>query len=228
MSVIRKIAKKIREIRLKPIDPETVFTRIYHKNEFGGRQSVSGPGSDLKQTKVIRRELPRLTKDFKISSMLDIPCGDFNWMRRVDLDKIQYLGADIVKNIIGQNKTNYKKKNIHFYHLNLIKDSLPKVGLVLCRDCLVHFSYHDIFLALKNICLSGSTYLLTTIFTGRTSNCDINTGAWRPLNLVLPPFNLPKPIEVINEKYLAEHGKYRDKSLGLWRIKEIASRLDIF
>ena len=92
-----------------------IFTTIFNTNHWKSKESLSGPGSEIRQTEKIRRALPRIFKRYGVRSMLDIPCGDFNWMRRVDLDKIQYLGADIVKNIIGQNKTNYKKKNIHFH-----------------------------------------------------------------------------------------------------------------
>jgi hypothetical protein len=35
-----------------------------------------------------------------VKSLLDIPCGDFHWMRRVNLQGLSYVGADIVRELI--------------------------------------------------------------------------------------------------------------------------------
>lgn len=120
-------------------------------------------------------------------------------MKEVDLNQIEYYGADIILPLIEQNKQRYGKRNINFRKLDLIKDSLPTVDLILCRDCLVHFSYEDTFSSLRNICSSKSHYLLTTTFTDRRKNTDISTSEWRPINMILKPFNFPDPVMIINE-----------------------------
>lgn len=38
-----------------------------------------------------------MLKKYSIKSILDIPCGDFSWMKKIELDGIEYIGADIVK-----------------------------------------------------------------------------------------------------------------------------------
>jgi len=204
---------------------EDVFTKIYRSNAFGGKDSVSGAGSDVHQTRIIARELPALFHDLNISTLLDIPCGDFHWMKSVDLHNIDYTGADIVKEIIQTNKEKHARDGVRFRYLNLIKDKLPKVDLVFCRDCLVHFSFADIFLAMDNICSSQSEYLLTTTFTGRKDNIDIVTGQWGALNLELVPFALLKPLTIINEGCTYGGGAYEDKSLGLWKMADIRESL---
>ena len=40
--------------------------------------------------------------------MLDIPCGDFYWMKEVDLKDIEYIGADIVDELIKKNNDKFK------------------------------------------------------------------------------------------------------------------------
>ena len=157
--------------------------------------------------------------------MLDVPCGDFFWMKSVDMGDVSYTGADIVEKLIAENSARYGGEKVKFRHLNLLQDNLPKVDLVFCRDCLVHFSKGDVRKALENICKSQSQYLLTTTFTDRTSNADIVTGEWRPLNLEVEPFNLAKPIEVINEDCTQADGIYQDKALGLWRVEDIRRSL---
>lgn len=204
---------------------ERVFTKIYREHGFGGKASVSGPGSDLSQTKSIVEALPTILEKFGIATILDIPCGDCHWMDTLDLGRVRYVGADIVRALVKENTHRLGWKGMQFRHLNLITDQLPPVDLVLCRDCLVHFSYRDIFKALRNICRSGSTYLLTTTFVSRRSNEDILTGQWRPLNLSVPPFCLPQPVTLVNEGCGEHAGTYGDKSLGLWRIEDIAKWL---
>lgn len=237
MATLREIAKKIpalhfvrralRNHQLKSKSIEDIFTKICRSNAWGGEESVSGAGSGARQTSIIIRDLPTVFNDFNISTMLDIPCGDFHWMKSVDLSShnIAYTGADIVKELIHKNREKYAREGVQFQCLNLIEDRLPKADLVFCRDCLTHFSFKDIFDALRNICDSQSEYLLTTTFTDRTENRDILTGQWRVLNLQVAPFLLPAPLKIINEEYSERNGIYRDKSLALWRIEDIRESL---
>lgn len=235
MSKLRAFAKKIpmlpsiyrmvRDYRLKLKSPEQVFTEIYNSNGWKGTESVSGQGSDGVQTRIIIRELAVVFRELSITSMLDIPCGDFHWMKNVELTGVDYTGADIVSDLIASNTAKHGREGLRFRKLDLIKDKLPKVDLVFCRDCLVHLCFKDVWSALENLCNSQSQYLLTTTFTDRTANQDILTGQWRTLNLELAPFMLPKPIKVINEGCTQNDGKHADKSLGLWRIADIRESL---
>lgn len=211
--------------RAKSRSMEEVFTDIFKSNAWGGSDSVSGKGSDAHQTKVIAAALPSLFHDFRISTMLDVPCGDFHWMKNVEMGGVAYTGADIVKEIIERNRDEYAGRGVRFECLNLVRDGLPKADLIFCRDCLVHFSFDDVFSALRNICESGSAYLLTTTFTDRPENRDIDTGEWRPLNLQAAPFLLPEPLRLINEECTEDGGIYADKSLALWRIEDVRESL---
>jgi hypothetical protein len=211
-------------LKLRGRTAEEVFTDISHGDKWGGIESVSGKGSGLLQTRVVRNELPAVCREFVVHAMLDIPCGDFHWMRHVDLESIDYTGADIVTELIQRN-SQYEAPNVHFCRLDLIEDKLPEVDLVCCRDCLVHLSFKDAFMALHNICDSGSTYLLTTTFTGRQHNRDIATGQWRTLNLEGRPFSFPPPLRTINEDCTECEGAFNDKSLGLWRVEDVGECL---
>jgi len=119
----------------------------------------------------------------------------------------------------------FARPNISFRQLNVMSDRLPAVDLVLCRDCLPHFTLRDARRALQNIADSGSTFLLTTTFTDRQINHDINTGDFRALNLERPPFALPPPLQVFNEECTLYDRALTDKSMGLWRVDDVTSAL---
>jgi hypothetical protein len=198
---------------------QNTFTNIFLTRAWHSKESVSGVGSELTQTKTLIQELPLLFKKYNIQSVLDIPCGDFNWMQHVDLTNIKYIGADIVDPLIEQNRINYP--DIIFENLDLTKSKLPTVDLIITRDAFVHLSFNDIVLALENIINSGSKYLLTTSFTGLVENRNITTGDWRPLNLLVPPFRF-RPIYLINEDCTeGDANQHNDKCLVLFEISRL-------
>jgi SAM-dependent methyltransferase len=196
---------------------EETFTEIYEKNLWQSAESVSGLGSEMNYTKSIRKELPIVLKKYNIESFLDIPCGDWNWMKTVDLCGASYIGADIVKPLIEKNKIKYP--NIDFRVLDLTKDELPKVDLVFVRDCLGHLTNENVHKAIANIRNSGSKYLLATSFTRWNINPDIQDGGWKCINLMIEPFTL-KPIYLINEEFDVGYPHYNDKCMILFKMND--------
>ena len=207
-----------RDLRIRAL-----FDRVYAEHRWRSADSKSGPGSSVEQTAVIRDRLPKLIAELSINSVLDIPCGDLHWMQHVDLGSPHYIGADIVESMIAANRQRFASPTREFRVLDITADTLPRVDLIFCRDCLVHLSNRLIRKALGRIVGSRSNYLLTTTFPERTKNYNIPTGKWRPLNLCAAPFDLPPPVLVIQEG--DSHATYGDKSLGLWRISDLAERL---
>jgi len=204
------------------LSTEDVFNEIYRNNFWDSQESISGKGSEIIQTEYLVEELQSILKKFQIKSILDIPCGDFNWMKFLNLENVKYTGADIVDEIVQINKEKYYSDNIEFKKLNIIEDKLPNVDLIFCRDCLGHFSFEDIIQALVNIKKSGSKYLMATSHSSIEENRDIKTGSWRPLNLLEEPFSFPMPIYTVNEKSTLNENL--DKTMLLWKIEEILQR----
>lgn len=199
---------------------EEVFEFIFRHHLWNCPESASGWGSTLKNTQGIRKELPRLVKTLAAKTFLDLACGDFNWMKEIDLEVDKYYGVDIVHSICKNNKDNYAQYNRVFKRLDFTKDALPKADLVLCRDALVHLSFCDINKAIDNIKKSGDRYLLVTTYPNVKVNFEICTGGWRPLNLQKPPFNWPEPIFFIEDSdkiRVPDRGKH----LGLWEVQNI-------
>ena len=199
---------------------DEIFTDIYRKNSWGDTESRSGPGSTVFRTRLLRPALVQLLRDLKIKSVLDAGCGDFNWMRVADLAEIDYIGVDIVNEIVKRNSDQYSDSSRRFECLDLTRDPLPAAELVLCRDCLVHFSFSDMDGALRRMRASGARYLLATTFDATETNCDIVTGGWRPLNLQKPPFSFPRPVRKLWDGPRPD-GSYRDKMLALYELSTL-------
>lgn len=190
------------------------FTEIFTYNFWGEKESVSGGGSTLEKTSKIIKELPEFLNKYNIKSMLDIPCGDFNWMRYCINENIDYIGGDIVDKIVEDCKAKYEAKNIKFEVLDLTKDTLPKVDLIFCKDCLVHLSYEDALKAIENIKKSGCKYLMVTNYPQIEENKDIETGEWRRINLSKFPFCFPDYVDTLETGVDNTH-------LSLYEIKDL-------
>ena len=204
---------------------EERFEQIYKTNLWSDTESRSGAGSSLDATARLRISLPPLLDSLGTQRLLDVPCGDFNWMSQVDLAGIDYIGGDIVESIIDANRARYESADRKFMRVDLTSGPLPDADVILCRDCLVHFSFDNIMAAFRTMRASGAKYLLTTTFLDREVNKDIVDGDWRPLNLVQSPFLLPPPQSVILEDCMEEGGAYADKALGVWRVSDLPTEL---
>ena len=127
-----------------------------------------------------------------------------------------------VEALAERNRVSFGGAGRDFVSLDITRDPLPRVDLVVCRDVLVHLKNRHILAALANFRRSGSRYLLATTFPGATSNVDGPLGGWRPTDLVRPPFSLGEPLARVSEAEDVEDPRYRDKSLGLWRLGAVA------
>jgi len=214
--------RNIKVSKFKNKTPQEVFTQIYDTNYWKSKESISGQGSEIKQVKLLINALDGLIAEKNIKSILDIPSGDFNWMKKVNLSDVQYIGADIVEKLIQNNvEANRDLQNVSFQVLNLTSDLLPKCDLIIVRDCLVHLSYSDIIKAIDNIKASGCKYLFTTTYPNHSPNHNIITGDWRRINLLTKPFNFPEPLLVFNEKCTEGNGEFADKSMLLWEVSKL-------
>ena len=198
------------------------FTDIFRKNAWGHPESVSGPGSTQSRGSDFRDALAALLDEWNVRSIVDAPCGDFNWMRDVLADQV-YTGIDIVRELILENVRLHAAPHRRFVCADMTRAPLPQADLIICRDGLVHLSLTDARAAIRNFRRSGSRYLLATTFIDRSSNADIRTGAWRPLNLSAGPFGFPEPLALIDERCTHSEGIYRDKRLALWELATLTA-----
>lgn len=192
-----------------------IFSDIYRTNAWQDPESVSGRGSTLARTKVIMSQLPLLLQELNAETLLDAACGDFNWMLYTDLGAVKYIGVDVVPDLIKRNRRQYEDGTRTFAAMDISKDRLPRTDLILCRDCFIHLSFARTRLTIENFKRTGATYLLCTTHQTVRENIDCPDGSWRSVNLELPPFNFPRPLNLIVED--GESGK----CLGVWRLEDL-------
>lgn len=200
--------------------PRNAKFKLIHKfNLWASDESVSGPGSELARTNVVRTFLNQFIQEQGIRTVLDIPCGDFNWMQHVNLQGVSYLGGDIVPGLISENLSRHGKDNQHFAVIDITTDTLPTVDLIIVRDLFIHFHSANTLKALEAIVQSGSKFLLTTTWPDSVENLEIRDGYNFNINLELPPFNLPSPLVMLEE---ARDANSNRNCMGLWEISSIA------
>jgi hypothetical protein len=224
--VQRRIRSKNKKNAIRAITssttPEQAFSAIYKHGYWGSAESASGGGSTLASTEIFRDEFERLINDMNVKTLLDAPCGDFHWMQHVRTPPgMKYIGADIVRDLIGRLNVKYGNDLRQFIPLNLIDDAHPRSDLWLCRDALSHFSLADIFKTLENFLASKTEHCLITTFLQVQENTDIKTGFHRAINLLKAPFHFPTPDVFLQDRPESEP----EHVAGLWRRDQVEKAL---
>lgn len=201
------------------------FSTIYRKRLWTSKESISGTGSTIKNTSELREKLPFLINKYNIKSIVDSPCGDFNWFKEIINDlAINYTGVDIVEELIRENIENYSRHNINFKAGDICKDSLPSCDLLIVRDCLFHLSHKNINKFLLNISDLDYKYLLTTSFNTDDDfeNSDIISGSFRIIDIFKSPYDFTKTksLDIINDDL--PHG---NKKLILFHKDDVPTEL---
>jgi SAM-dependent methyltransferase len=186
-----------RKDRFRYKNDGNVFQTIYANGMWGKGESRSGGGSYISTTVKVREALPRLWEQYGVKTFLDVPCGDYNWMKEVPKNGVTYIGGDIVEELVAANNERYGGAGVSFQKIDITKDALPRADMIFCKDCLQHLSYQNAKRALRNFVTSSAVYLLTTSYPLTWKNWDIFDGDYHALNLRKAPFNLPEPLEKI-------------------------------
>lgn len=198
------------------------FTRIHSENYWGGVESKSGKGSDPEQTQVLITAFDQLLRQRGIKSLVDLGCGDVNWLGRVPAVFSSYVGVDIVRQLVLENINRLGGLGLRFVEGDVTRYIIPKVDAILCRDVLCHLEYEDALRLIENVKKSESTWFISTTFprVGRSNPVQPQGSmGWYPICLTQPPFNFPCHEELLVEGCL-DVG-FQDKSLGVWKVAEM-------
>jgi len=212
------------------IHKETPSYFYYYSNpaRWKSRVSASGHGSDTGVATLNSLSfVVGAIQEFRIETMLDIPCGDVNWMMDAfETDSLHYyVGADITPSVIKLNKQRFNHhSNKAFTLWDLASCKLPRLrnpasnssrpfDLIHVRDVLQHLPLKAGGQAAQHILRSGARFVISTTFDGEASNRNIGAGDYYRNNLQHAPFNFPKPLRCVKT-----HPSLEGDSTCLWRL----------
>lgn len=194
---------------------ESIFTHIVKSKLWSDQETPCGPGSYVANAMPIIQALPQWFGRHQIASIADFGCGDFNWLRLVDLAGKSYDGYDVVKDLIEQARTKHGTASIRFHHADAFAINHAPVDIVICKDVFIHFPTGMVLQALHRIRKTGSSYLASNSYPGaHNENRRVQVGDWDCIDLEAAPFHLGCPLERID---VSEPGFPR-KLFCLWRL----------
>jgi hypothetical protein len=171
------------------------------------RKSASGQGSELGyNTETSLRIIKETIDRFDVKSMIDVPCGDANWIFDSFVTDVlpMYVGLDITSEAIRVNKqrfAHHNNKQFHFW--DALNCTLPTFrnetsnrdeafDLVHVRDVIQHMAPDLGVKFFCNVFRAGPRVLITTSYEETGKNKNITEGDWYPNNLSIEPFSFPK------------------------------------
>lgn len=170
--------------------------------------SVNSAASSASRTRLLIPWLSNLLRQYRIQTMLDVPCGDLIWMRHVDIRNLySYIGMDLIPELIRTNQQEFHDRhNMAFRQANLLTvKRFPRVDLIMSRDFLYCLPTEAIYQVIQKFRESGSRYLLATNYPGADNvyEYDPDLYRWsgymeRPYDLRESPFSLDQ-IDYIDE-----------------------------
>ncbi|GMN09980.1 class I SAM-dependent methyltransferase [Croceitalea sp. MTPC9] len=125
-----------------------VMSEVYSKKKWGGSKYdfYSGFGSHSK--KVVKPYVKTISEFLNSHSnsllVCDLGCGDFNVGSQLVKFSKEYIGVDVVEELIERNKKLFTDEKLSFQCLNIVEESLPKTDCILVRQVLQHLSNNDI------------------------------------------------------------------------------------
>jgi hypothetical protein len=178
-----------------------IFTEIYRQNTWGSEETRSGPASSLERTAEIRESLSKLFQDLQIQSLLDCGCGDWNWMKTVNLSGIQYMGVDIVDQLVTTLQNQFTADSVFFQQMDCTVDPPETADLWLARDFCSVLNFQQILHFFQRFLESKSKYIALTSIDTPKQNVDSIPGNIRPLNMRSSPFYMPEPIVMVRDGF---------------------------
>jgi SAM-dependent methyltransferase len=194
-------------------DMTRVFSQIYANGAWvmrDNQDSLSGVGSTQVATQELSVQLSGFLRLVGCRRLVDIGCGDFNWMHSVDGD-FEYVGIDVVPQVIEQNTLRYANEKRRFQCGDATSGPIEAGDVAICREVLFHLSFRDGLKLLRNVRAAGFEHVLFTTDSSVWFNSDIRSGDFRRINLLKPPYGLPVPL-----RQLADDKVSQGRALGVW------------
>ena len=150
----------------------------------------SGPGSSAVHTVEYQAFVSRFIYLNNVRTVTDIGCGDWQFSKFINFADAQYLGLDVVESVIERNNALHGREGVRFKTMPTDLSDIIPADLLLMKDVLQHIPNaaiarfrRDVFPKFKFCLITNSFQKLDT-----ASNIDVETGSFRCLDLVAPPY----------------------------------------
>lgn len=204
--------------KLSNFDAARAFVEFgLREKRAGRRESASGPGSSRMAAEPTLKLLRRTLNQHKIHSILDLGCGDWNWMQELDLPDVgnglqaHYTGWEANADLVDDLNARYGRSPlIDFAVRDISTETLPQVDLIIARDVLFHMPVAQTQALLERI-QQSCRFFLSTSFLGVAQNVDIETylpienWGFHKINLNIAPFDLADHMEDAVREPLGTH-----------------------
>jgi len=223
--------------------PSEYYGYAHWPPQLSRKKSSSGSGSALGNTETSLEVIVNMTRKFGATSLLDIPCGDANWIfDSYETDTLPiYVGLDVTKAVVELNTQRFAHhSNKKFMFWDATECPLPKFrnittgeeqpfDLVHVRDVIQHLSVDQGVKYFCNVFKSEAKVLITTTYPDG-KNVDIKEGDFYQNNLEQEPFSFPASGNCIPTHPNEEGGGGEDSTCvydltaGTWRQEFIDAR----
>lgn len=150
----RRLKREIRWVRDRRLPARMVFQNIYAEHAWGHGDTdgfYSGAGSDTILARAYAENIQRYIEREGVRSIVDLGCGDFRVASLLVSDNVQYVGVDIVEEVIAANREQHGGPNVRFECLDITRDPLPAGDLCLIREVFQHLSNAEILSVLAKL-----------------------------------------------------------------------------
>jgi SAM-dependent methyltransferase len=127
--------------------PQETFSEIYRRGLW---RSGSGTGSDEEFSKAYCDLVVRFAHERGVKRVVDVGCGDFRVGRLIAEAGFEYIGVDVVPEVIERHRKEFGGGRISFLCLDAITEKPPAADLCLVRQVLQHLSNAEIARVLDN------------------------------------------------------------------------------
>ncbi len=168
------------------------------EKQLGRRESASGPGSAQSAAHACLQMIDAVIEEYGVSSILDLGCGDWNWLRKArwrQSGNLDYEGWEAHADMVDDLNRAFGSASTRFLVSDITTASYPRADLVICRDVLFHL---PVALATKVIGAVRDlrSLFISTSYPSVAANQDVrpylpieNWGFYRT-NLDIAPFDL--------------------------------------
>jgi SAM-dependent methyltransferase len=118
------------------------FEQVYVMGGWDGKGS--GVGSSPAYCWDYITFLQHFLCEHSVRSVLDVGCGDWQFMQYLNWDGIDYTGMDVVRDVIDTNRERFIHPMIKFVYGDALVDELPKADLLIVKDVIHHMKHKDV------------------------------------------------------------------------------------